>query len=216
MIELLRSGPADAPAVLLLAHGAGAPMTSAFLEGFAKLLAERDLAVVRFEFGYMAARRTAGKRRPPPKAELLSPEYVAAVDAARGTLRAGQRLFIGGKSMGGRVASLVADQLVDAGQVAGLICLGYPFHPPRKPEALRTAHLLHMRAPVLIVQGENDPFGSRPEVDAFGLPTHFRLHWAAGGDHDLKPRAGLGFTRAGNLEGAADAVASFMRAKETG
>jgi len=124
-LEMLNSGPAGAPR-LILAHGAGAPMTSPFMETVAKLFAERSVATSRFEFGYMAARRTIGKRRPPPKAENLMDEFRDAI-AAAGDLG---KLFIGGKSMGGRVASLVAEEAYALRRIAGLVCLGYPFHPP--------------------------------------------------------------------------------------
>src|SRR5918992_724546 len=96
MIELVDSGPADAAARLILAHGAGAPMTSPFMETFARLLAERGLAVTRFEFGYMAARRAGGKRRPPPKAELLTPEYLAVVEAVAGAMTLRKKMPIRG------------------------------------------------------------------------------------------------------------------------
>jgi predicted alpha/beta-hydrolase family hydrolase len=211
MTELVDSGPADAAARLILAHGAGAPMTSPFMETFARLLAERGLAVTRFEFGYMAARRRGGKRRPPPKAELLTPEYLAVVEAVAGAMTLGQELLIGGKSMGGRVASLVADDLYRAGRVKGLVCLGYPFHPPGKPAELRTAHLAALACPTLIVQGDRDPFGGRADVDGIELPKSIRFHWAADGDHDLAPRGGRGHTRRGNVEAAADAVAALAR-----
>lgn len=203
--EFLTTGPADPRARFLCAHGAGAAMTSPFLEAFAGLLAARDIGTVRFEFGYMAARRDGGARKPPPRAERLMDEYRAAVAA----LPAGAPLLIGGKSMGGRVASLVADELFAAGAIGGLVCLGYPFHPPKKPEQLRTAHLEKMVCPALIVQGERDPFGTRDEVSAYRLSPTIRLHWASDGDHDLGPRGASGFTRKGNLAAAADAVATF-------
>ena len=111
MTDVLSEGPLAAPIHLLLAHGAGAPMTSPFMEKIAGLLIERGLGVSRFEFAYMAGRREDGKRRPPPKAERLVDEYKAAVTAVREKLKPGVKLLIGGKSMGGRVASLVADEL---------------------------------------------------------------------------------------------------------
>lgn len=183
-------------------------MTSPFLDRVTGLLTERGLQVSRFEFEYMAARRTGGKRRPPPRAEKLIDEYIRAVDELRATARR-QKLLIGGKSLGGRVASLIADKLHADGRIAGLVCLGYPFHPPGKPENLRTAHLETLQCPMLIVQGERDPFGSRSEVESYKLPPAIRLVWASDGDHDLGPRGGSGFTRAGNLALAADAVATF-------
>jgi hypothetical protein len=211
MTELLLSGSEDAPAMLLLAHGAGAPMTSPFMETIAGLLAERAVATARFEFAYMAARRT-GKRRPPPRAEALTAEYEAAVADAR-KLAHSRPLLIGGKSLGGRVASLIADRLHEAGAVSGLVCLGYPFHPPARPESLRTAHLERLGCPALIVQGERDPFGGRAEVEGYPLSAAIRIHWASDGDHDLGPRGASGFTRRGNLEAAADAVAEFVRSR---
>ncbi len=126
--KFLFDGPGDAPVTILLAHGAGAPMDSTSMTAAAMALAGVGFRVARFEFGYMAARRTADGRKPPPRAETLNPEYRAAIAelGAQGTL------VIGGKSMGGRVASMVADDLHAEGKIAGLLCLGYPFHPPRK------------------------------------------------------------------------------------
>jgi predicted alpha/beta-hydrolase family hydrolase len=207
--HFLTDGSPEAATRVVLAHGAGAAMTSPFLETMAKLLVERGMQVSRFEFDYMAARRDGGKRRPPPRAELLMPEYKRAVAELRAQGEARQKLFIGGKSMGGRVASLVADALYEEGAIAGLICLGYPFHPPGKPENLRTAHLENLRCPTLIVQGERDPFGSRAEVEGFQLSQAIRFVWVGDGDHDLGPRGGSGFTRKGNLALAADAIAAF-------
>jgi predicted alpha/beta-hydrolase family hydrolase len=183
-------------------------METPFLATMAALLAERGIATWRFEFGYMQARRGGGSRKPPPRAERLLDEYRAAVAG----VPAGAPLLIGGKSMGGRVASMVADELNGAGAVAGLVCLGYPFHPPNRPEQPRTAHLERLACPALIVQGERDPFGPRQEVEAMRLSPAIRFHWAGDGDHDLGPRGGSGFTRKGNLAAAADAVAAFAKA----
>ncbi len=211
-LMLLEDSPADAQCRLLLAHGAGAAMDSPFLDTFAALIAERGIATTRFEFDYMAARRTSPKRKPPPKAEFLVQQYERAVQLVRGRMTPSERLFIGGKSMGGRVASLIADRLHAEGLVSGLVCLGYPFHPPKTPEKLRTAHLEGMTCPALIVQGDRDPFGARSEVEAMALSTHIAFHWADDGDHDLGPRGASGLTRRGNLEAAADAMAAFMAA----
>ena len=209
MTEFLNAGPIDALTRIVLAHGAGAAMTSPFLEKMTVLLTERGLQVSRFEFDYMAARRSEGKRRPPPRAERLMPEYLRAVEQLRAQGADRQRLLIGGKSMGGRVASLVADELFAARLIDGLICLGYPFHPPAKPDNLRTAHLQALRCPALIIQGERDPFGTRAEVEGYRLSDTIELQWAGDGDHDLGPRGGSGFTRAANLALAADAIAAF-------
>jgi predicted alpha/beta-hydrolase family hydrolase len=209
-VNLLATGPTGADIQLILAHGAGAPMTSPFMEAIAGLLAQRDIRVTRFEFAYMAARRE-GARKPPPKAERLVAEYRAAVEAVSRQLGAKQRLFIGGKSMGGRVASLVAGELYGERIISGCICLGYPFHPPKKPDDLRTAHLMDLTCPTLIVHGERDTFGPRSEVEGYKLSRAIVFHWATDGDHDLAPRKSSGATHDGNLEAAATAIAAFCR-----
>lgn len=208
MTELLWTGPDDAAATLLLAHGAGAPMDSPFMALISEMLSARGIRVARFEFTYMAARRSGGKRRPPPKAETLDGEMIA---AARTAAEGAGKLAIGGKSMGGRVASHVADSLKKSGEVAGLVCLGYPLHPPNTPERLRVAHLETLTCPTLIIQGERDPFGTRAEVEVLTLPAAIQLHWAHDGDHDFGPRGGSGTTRRANLEAAADAIAAFLK-----
>lgn len=210
MDDLIVEGPANARALLVLAHGAGAPMTSPFLRSICELLAKRGLATARFEFVYMAARRE-GTRKPPPRAERLVSEYLQIVHRLAAEAPPGQRLLIGGKSMGGRVASLVADELYRDGRIAGLVCLGYPFHPPNRPSELRTAHLADLACPTLIVQGERDPFGNRGEVEGYALSPAIRIAWIGDGDHDLGPRGGSGFTRNGNLAAAAEAIASFAQ-----
>ena len=199
----LFDGPEQAAITILLAHGAGAPMDSASMTAAAKALAGAGFRVARFEFGYMAARRTGTARTPPPKAEKLNPEYLAAIEAlgAKGTL------VIGGKSMGGRVASMVADSLFEAGRIQGLLCLGYPFHPPGKPGQLRTAHLAELKTPALIVQGSRDEFGTREEVSTYALSPTIELRWLEDGDHDLKPRKRIsGFSAADHLGTMAGAV----------
>jgi len=200
-------------ATLLLAHGAGAPMTSPFLERVCGLLAERGVATARFEFAYMAQRREGGKRRPPPRAERLIGEYETAVRdftarAANGTMP----LLIGGKSLGGRVATMCAERLFTEGLISGVAVLGYPFHSPGRTDEPRIAHLATIEVPVLIVQGERDPFGNRSDVAGYGLSPSIQLAWAKDGDHDLGPRGGQGVTRTQNLEMAADAIVRFASA----
>ncbi|MFW6027966.1 MAG: alpha/beta family hydrolase [bacterium] len=180
MAGFLVDGDQQAPATVLLAHGAGAPMDSTWMDAVAKALAAARLRVIRFQFAYMAARR-AGVRKPPPRAELLVPEYRAAVGAEA-------PLIIGGKSMGGRVVSMVADELYAAGKTSGLLCLGYPFHPLGKPAQPRTGHLVDLKAPSLICQGTRDPLGTREEVLSYELSERIEILWFEDGDHDLKPR----------------------------
>lgn len=196
----LFDGPERADMTVLLAHGAGAPMDSPSMTASAQALAEAGFRVARFEFDYMAARRTGG-RAPPPRAETLNPQYLAAIDA----LGATGTLIIGGKSMGGRVASMVADALSAEGRICGLLCLGYPFHPPDKPEQLRTRHLADLRTPALIVQGTRDPFGTREEVSTYPLSPAIEMLWLEDGDHDLKPRKRIsGFSTADHLRTMAE------------
>jgi predicted alpha/beta-hydrolase family hydrolase len=204
--KFLIDGPARAKHTILLAHGAGGPMDTPTMTTAAKALADAGLRVARFEFVYMAARRSAAGRKPPPRADKLGPEYLAAIDA----LKAKGPLIIGGKSMGGRIASMIADDLHAAGRIAGLLCLGYPFHPPGKPEQLRTAHLTGMKTPALIVQGTRDPFGSRQEVSTYALSKTIEILWLEDGDHDLKPRKSVsGFSAADHLKTAAQAAAAW-------
>ncbi|HWV09058.1 MAG TPA: alpha/beta family hydrolase [Pseudomonas sp.] len=191
-------------ATLILAHGAGAPMDSDFMQQMAQRLAARGIAVVRFEFAYMAARREDGKKRPPnPQARLL--EHWRAVYAQVRQQVAGP-LAIGGKSMGGRMASLLADEL----EADALVCLGYPFHAIGKADKPRVAHLADLRTPTLIVQGERDPMGDRHTVAGYQLSGSITLHWLVSGDHDLKPLKVSGYTHERHLDAAADAVAGFL------
>lgn len=207
--DLLSSGPDDGP-VLVLAHGAGAPMDSEWMNRMADLLADRGIRVVRFEFGYMSGRRT-GTRRPAPKAETVMDEYRDVV--GRVLAITGRPVVIGGKSMGGRVASMVVDDLEESGRTAGLVCFGYPFHPPGAPERLRTAHLEQLVAPALICQGTRDPFGSEADVAGYSLSPAIELFWLPDGDHELAPRVRIsGRTRAENLAAAADRASRFVRA----
>lgn len=196
----------DRPTVLL-AHGAGAAMDSGFMTSIAAGMADCGLRVARFEFAYMAGRRTGGSKRPPPKVERLQEEFLATVDALTVT----GPLIIGGKSMGGRVASLVADDLFRVGRIAGLLCLGYPFHPTGKPQTLRTTHLEDIRTPTLICRGTRDAFGTRAEVEGYGLSEHIDFFWLEDGDHDLKPRKSVtGTTQDAYLQTTARACADWI------
>ena len=208
MTAILTLGPREAKLHLILAHGAGAPMTSPFMEAMCLALAEDGVASTRFEFAYMAGRRNDGVKRPPPSMDILTEEFRAVVAAH--PCAPDQRLFIGGKSMGGRVASLIADDFHAAGAIAGLVCLGYPFHPPRKPGQLRTAHLAALRCPTLIVQGTRDPLGTEPQVATYPLSPAIALEWLADADHDFKPRKSSGHTQASHIATAATAIARFV------
>jgi len=200
-MHMLTNGSGD-KGTIILAHGAGAGMDTPFMDAFATGLADRGFTVVRFNFPYMALRAEDGKKRPPDRAPKLLAAYEAAIEA----VRTDAPLIIGGKSMGGRIASMLAAEKPSLG-LSGLVCLGYPFHPPGKPEKLRTEHLPAIPAPTLIAQGERDPFGGTALVSTLDLPDGITLHWAADGNHDLSPRKASGHTAEGNWAAAMDAIA---------
>lgn len=178
------------------------PWTQSSWAHFAAALGGRGIRVARFEFPYMATRRADGKKRPPDRAPVLIESFLSVVQEL-----GSERLVVAGKSMGGRIASMIADE---AG-VAGLVCLGYPFHPPGKSERLRTSHLESLKTPALILQGERDPFGRRDEVEGYLLSQTVVVEFLPDGDHDLKPRKASGRTREENWADAIDRVASFVQ-----
>ncbi len=204
MNDRVVDGPADAPAAVLLAHGANQPMDSPFMTYFARGLAAAGLRVVRFEFPYMERRRRTGAKAPPDKAVVLERTWRDVADEH------GDRPFVmGGKSMGGRAAAPLADAL----GASGLLVLGYPFHPAGRPaEAPRRAQPLSaLETPALICQGERDSMGGRSTVSDLGLSAAVRLHWLPDGDHSFTPRKKSGHTEADNLESALWAGIRFVR-----
>jgi predicted alpha/beta-hydrolase family hydrolase len=205
MATLRTNGPASSKLRLILAHGAGAGMDSGFMKSFAESLGERGIYTVRFEFPYMVRRRKDGVRSPPDRAPVLMQTWRDVV-AQVGTP---SHTCIGGKSMGGRMASMVADEL----KVAGLVCLGYPFHPPGQPDKLRTEHLETLRTAALFVQGSRDTFGTAAEIEEYPLSKAVRILSLEDGDHSLVPRRASGHTAASHLASALDAVESFVRAR---
>ena len=203
-LELLASGPAEAEHTFVFAHGAGLPMDAPRMTAIADGLADAGLRVVRFEFPYMRRRRATGKRGAPDRAPLLEATWHEVI----GQLGDAGQLVVGGRSMGGRIASMIAD---DAG-VRGLVCLGYPFHPLGKPERTRTEHLAELRTPALIVQGERDAMGTRAEVATYELSPAIDLVWVPDGDHSFAPRKRSGVTEEENMATAVAAVVSFIAA----
>jgi len=201
---MLFNGPENAATTLVLAHGAGGPMDSPFMATLAEGIAQDGIRVARFEFPYMRRRRETGRGGAPDTTAVLMQSWRNTI----AELGDPQRLVIGGKSLGGRIASMIADE---AG-VRGLVCLGYPFHPPGKPAATRTAHLEHLRTPALILQGTRDPFGKPDEVKKYRLSHSIRVEWIEDGDHSFKSRARSGRTEADNLAAAAALVREFIRA----
>lgn len=199
--DLVFDGPEDSRVTFAFAHGAGAPMDSPFMQTVAFGVAAAGYRVARFEFPYMAERRAGGPKKPPNGQAVLLATWRAVIDEL-----GPENLAIGGKSLGGRMASLLADR---AG-VAGLVCLGYPFHPPGKPEKTRTEHLATLRTPTLICQGTRDALGNEQDVAGYTLSDAIRMVWLPDGDHSLKPRKSSGHTEAENLDAAVRAIADFL------
>jgi predicted alpha/beta-hydrolase family hydrolase len=201
--DLLIDGPHDAAVTYAFAHGAGAPADSDFMTLVAQGLGHAGLRVVRFEFPYMARRRAEGTRRPPDRQPVLLETWRNVI----AELGNPDRLIIGGKSMGGRMASLVADET----GVAGLVAFGFPFHAPGKPPGTRIEHLSSLKTPSLFIQGTRDALGSRDDVADYDLSPAVTMHWIEDGDHNLKPRKKSGWTHDEALTASLAAAASFMK-----
>jgi len=201
--DFLTDGPADAKATVALAHGAGAPADSDFMNEVAIGLANAGHRVLRFEFAYMVQRRIDGKRRPPDRQPVLL-EHWRSVIAQTGNPK---HLVIGGKSMGARMASLVADET----GVAGLVAFGFPFHAPGKPPGARLDHLTSLATPSLFVQGTRDALGSKEDVADYALAPSIAFHWIEDGDHNLKPRKKSGLTHEDAMADAIAAAAEFTQ-----
>ncbi|MES0809411.1 alpha/beta family hydrolase [Roseibium sp. SCPC15] len=209
MSTFLWTRPAsETTATLLMAHGAGAPMDSAFMNKMADVLAAEGIAVARFEFAYMAGRRTGGPKKPPPRADKLIGEFQTALQTLLSETEG--PILLGGKSMGGRVAAMLGGGGSLPGRVAGICCYGYPFHPTGKPDAeWRLAPLEEARRPIQILQGDRDPFGSKAELDEVTLPGHVSLAYLEDGNHDFGPRGKSPATLDGNIQEAARLTAVF-------
>ncbi|QUJ66927.1 alpha/beta hydrolase [Photobacterium sp. GJ3] len=211
-IDTPENGQFDA--TFLFAHGAGAGMDHEFMTAIAQGLTAKGIRVVRFDFPYMVQRREDGKKRPPDRQPKLL------LDFQRHLMRFAEEgpLVIGGKSMGGRMASLlVTDEAESAPEVSncqawvqGVACLGFPFHPPGKPENFRGDHLKTIAVPTLILQGERDTFGTRSEVEGWTYADTVRLAFVPDGDHSFKPRKASGHTEAGNRQLAVALLADFI------
>ena len=204
--DLLIEGPPEGSICLVLAHGASSAMDSPGMAALADGFAAAGVQVARFEFPYMRRRRETGKGGAPDRPVVLEEAWLAAARAVTARLGGGQRLAVGGRSMGGRVASMVADRL----GAAAVVCFGYPFHPPGRPEKTRTAHLANLATPALILQGERDTFGNPDDVASYRLAKTIRVHWIADGDHTLKPRKSSGRTLEENTAEAVAAAVQFL------
>jgi uncharacterized protein len=185
-------------------------MDSPFMAAIAGGLVQQGWRVARFEFPYMARQRRTGRRRAPDRLPVLQEAFRQEVRQERMD-QPERPLILAGKSMGGRVASLLVDELVASDHVRGCLCLGYPFHPPGKPLQLRTEHLASLQTPTLILQGERDSFGRREEVETYSLSPQVQLGWIPSGDHSFKPTRSSGLSEAENLAMAAALSDSFLR-----
>ena len=195
----------NARAQILLAHGAGQDSSSAFMQILPTLLQPAGIEVVLFDFDYMIKARQTGTKRPPERLPKLQAQFKAQISQHQ--KNHSLPLFIGGKSMGGRVATTLVEE-VDA--VIGAICLGFPFHPPGKPEKLRLASLQEQTKPTLILQGVRDPFGKRDEVLHYALSKQVTIRFIEDGDHSFKPRKSSGLTWQQNMIHAAREISHFI------
>ncbi len=190
--------------VFIMAHGAGAPMDSEWMNQMTQSLVDREIQVVRFEFPYMQERRASGSKRPPNTQRVLLETWheVYAKVATKN-----ESIYIGGKSMGGRMASLVADEL----KPSGLIALGFPFHAPGKEPGERIAHLRELKTRSLIIQGTRDTMGKKEECMQYPLSSKIKFCWLEDGDHSWKPRKSSGLHLEDHIQTAAQAIHKFMR-----
>lgn len=188
---------------LLLSHGAGAPVQSEFCQLLAEQLAKQNIEVWGFNFAYMQ-KTLAGKRQLPAKMPVLVAELLEQINQMPTDLP----LFIAGKSMGGRVATLLAASDLLPAQVKGVIAFGYPFHPPKK-DNWRTTHFADLKRPVLVLQGERDPFGSVQELAGKSWPL-IEIKWLETGDHDFSPLKKSGFSQQQLIEQASLLSRSFI------
>ncbi|WP_305967201.1 alpha/beta family hydrolase [Marinobacter salsuginis] len=170
--------------VLILAHGAGAPADSTFMEDLSVALEREGIGTIRFEFPYMQKRRQDGKKRPPDREPVLLEYFSGVIDRVRAELGSTSLILVGGKSMGGRMASILASCRDD---IDGVICFGYPFHPPGKLDRWRTAHFRDLNCPMLVLQGTRDPFGKPDELEDHQQELEaIDLRWLEGGNHDFQ------------------------------
>ncbi len=190
------------PITFIFAHGAGAGMDHEFMQSVAKGLAFKGIRVIRFNFPYMIKRAEDGKRRPPDRAPKLLEAYQEIIEQTDA-----DKLVIGGKSMGGRMAS----HLSELDKVAAMACLGFPFHPPGKPEKYKGEHLAELAKPCLILQGERDTFGKREEFADFNLSDSIRVEFIPDGDHSFKPRKSSGYTEQQNIALTVEKLSAFIK-----
>ena len=212
MIAILENNIENPIAHVVLAHGAGADMHHEFMEQMAVLFNQENINVLRFNFPYMDKRITLGKRFPPDRMPKLIACYKEVIfDVAIRNQTTNIPLFIGGKSMGSRVAATLASDKKVMESIQGVFCFGYPFHPVKQPEKLRLEPLQNTGKPILIVQGERDTLGSKDEVKHYDFADLCQCLFLTDGDHSLKPRVKSGFTQLQHMKSAISAVTQFIQ-----
>lgn len=203
-ISTIKNSVAEPKALVVFAHGAGADKSHEFMETVSKSLNEQNINVLRFNFPYMDVRLAQGNRRPPDR----MPKLLQCFETIIAGLETNLPIFLAGKSMGGRVAAtLVAN---DALKVQGVMCLGYPFHPQKKPEKLRLEPLQETHKPILILQGTRDALGNEDEIASYDLSKLCHCVFFSDGDHNLKPRVKSGFTHIQHINTAVNEMVKFI------
>lgn len=200
-------------AQIIFAHGAGADMSHEFMEQVSILLNKEKINVLRFNFPYMDKRIELGKRYPPDRMPKLIDCYKCVISdlQLKDINKIAIPLFIGGKSMGSRVAVTIAADDDIAEVIQGVFCIGYPFHPSKKAEKLRLEPLQNTQKPVLILQGDRDTLGSQLEIESYDVSRLCRTIFLPDGDHSLKPRVKSGFTQQQHIETAVNAIVQFIK-----
>ena len=183
---------------IIFAHGAGMDMQNPYMDALTVRISGPDIQVVRFNFPYMEQRRVTGKKRPPDRMPVLLEAYRKIIDSYEDDVP----LFLMGKSMGGRVATLLLEET----RAKAAFVVGYPFHPIGNNQNLRIDHLAAIVKPLSIFQGTRDKLGNLDEVQTYHLPSNVKLHWFEDGDHDLKPRKVSGHTQEEYLDTVARSV----------
>ncbi len=190
--------------LIILAHGAGANMQHEFMGLLASGLAQANVQVVRFNFPYMRANAIDGKRRPPDRAPKLIADYALQLSILKHHFKP-QKVFLVGKSMGGRMSAILAESLM----LDGVVCLGYPFIPLKGGEP-RLEPIEKCKAPLMVIQGERDKFGHKGLVETWPVMDKVQLHWLTDGDHSFKPRKSSGTTFEANLAQAISQIQAFI------